>query len=361
MPLPALVAVSIVHERLHAIFPEGTPNRNYCTREMAAKTIFVMLYVGAVVGDDRWIRPDQVTRMTDEQAERTGEDDRRDWIPESLRKNRGEVANRWYAGNTREPIRDETLREGLIRTGAVVEREGLPTTSSKPRYALSSNFANLFRPDLVGNDLLAAIGAWQKSNLSFGALARIEVLRKRAVASDEGVIVTFPNRETRRMEVGPSSDISKAVVEDFAPRFLENPGVIFLSESGNKVVKRDDDLAKAIGLRIQSDKNLPDLILVDLGPTHPLLVFVEVVATDGPIGESRKEALLLLARQAGFPSENVAFVTAYRDRSAPAFKKTVDALAWGSFAWFMSEPNHILKMTDGSRVARTLSALMTSP
>ena len=358
MPLPALVAVSVIHERLHAIYPEGTPNRNYCTREMAAKTVFVMLYVGAVVGDDRWIRPDQVTRMTDEQAVRTGEDHRRDWTSESLRRIRGEVANRWYAGNTREPIRDETLREGLIRTGAVVEREGLPTTSSKPRYALSADFADLFRPDLIGEDLLRAIDAWQKANLSSGALARIEVLRRRAVASDEGVIVTFPNRETRRMEVGPSSDISKAVVEEFAPRFLQKPGVIFLSESGNKVVARDERLARGIGLRIQSDKNLPDLILVDLGPAHPLLIFVEVVATDGPIGESRREALLLLARQAGFPSENVAFVTAYRDRSDPAFKRTVDALAWGSFAWFMSEPDHILRLTDGSQNGLTLWAQM---
>ena len=37
---------------------------------MAAKTIFVMLYTGAVTDRDRWIRPDQVTRMTDDQASR---------------------------------------------------------------------------------------------------------------------------------------------------------------------------------------------------------------------------------------------------------------------------------------------------
>ena len=38
----------------------------------------------------------------------------------------------------------ETLRDGLIRVGAVVERSGLPTTSSKPRYALREGFAALF-------------------------------------------------------------------------------------------------------------------------------------------------------------------------------------------------------------------------
>ena len=45
---------------------------------------------------------------------------------------------------TREPIRDETLREGLVATGAVTERTDLATTSSKPRYASKANFAALF-------------------------------------------------------------------------------------------------------------------------------------------------------------------------------------------------------------------------
>ena len=65
MPLPPLLAVTDIHERLQAIFPEGTANRNYVTHEIAAKTVFVMLYIGAVEGTECWLRPDQVTRMTD--------------------------------------------------------------------------------------------------------------------------------------------------------------------------------------------------------------------------------------------------------------------------------------------------------
>ena len=43
MPLQTLLPVAEVQERLQAIFPEGTANRNYVTREIAAKTVFVML------------------------------------------------------------------------------------------------------------------------------------------------------------------------------------------------------------------------------------------------------------------------------------------------------------------------------
>ena len=144
-------------------------------------------------------------------------------------------------------------------------------------------------------------------------------------------------------------------------RFLERPSVIWLSESRNHVVARDDQLAQDIGLTIQPDRNLPDLILVDLGPAEPLLVFVEVVATAGPVNELRRTALLALATEAGFQEEQVAFVTAYADRDNRAFKGSVSELAWKSFAWFASEPEHIIMLHRGTNVEQAhLSDLMRS-
>ena len=359
MPLPPLLSVPEIHERLKTIFPEGTANRNYVTREIAAKTVFVMLYVGAVESAGYWVRPDQVTRMTDAQAGLGGDVDRKFWLEESTRRAFGDIAGRWYAANTREPIRDETLREGLVRMGAVMEREGLPTTSPLPRYALSESFAKLFDPALIGGALPEAIEDWRKTHLSGGALARVAIMRQGAVAREGRVLVTFPSGETRHMEPGPSSVLSKAVVEEFAPRFLERPGVIWLSESRNKVVARDDRLAREIGLTIRPDRNLPDLILVDLGPVEPLLVFVEVVATAGPVNEARQTALVAIAAEAGFGESQVAFVTAYADRDDAAFKSSVSELAWRSFVWFMSEPERIMVLHRGTDAGRArLSHLM---
>ena len=348
MPLPPLLPVPAIHRRLQIIYPEGTTNRNYVTREMAAKTVFAMLYIGAVEGTERWLRPDQVTRMTDAQAALASVGEREDWFQQSMWPAAGNIEGRWYAANTREPIRDETLRGGLIQTGAVSERKGLPTTSPRPRYALSRSFAALFHPDLEEGMLDEAITAWREANLTSGALARVTLVRRATVAGGERVLVTFPNGETRQMAPGPSSEITKSVVEDFSLRFLEQPGVIWLSESRNQVVARDDQLAQAIGLTIEPDRHLPDLILVDLGPDEPLLVFVEVVATDGPVSDARQTALMAVATDAGFNEDQVAFVTAYSDRSAGAFKKSVDELAWRSFAWFMSEPDQILVLHRGA-------------
>jgi BsuBI/PstI restriction endonuclease domain/BsuBI/PstI restriction endonuclease HTH domain len=344
--LPDLLDRQSVHKRLHLIFPVGTPHRNYCTRELAASTVFAALYIGAVENSDVFFGPKHVYRMTDRQANRTDNISRARYASKILGAGFQPSGHRWYSDNTREPIRDETLREGLVALGAVIEKADVPTTSSKPRYALASNFAALFDPKLEGKSLDGAITSWQKNALNPGALARIVLVRQGAAIGGSHVLVTYPNGETRRMAVGPSALITKAVIEVFALRFLQKPAVLLLSESANKIIDRDDKLSRAIGLKIEADKNLPDAILVDLGPKHPLLVFVEAVATDGPINNRRKSALEELAAKADFPLQHVAFVTAYLDRSGAPFKKTVDTLAWGSYAWFVSEPEGLIELSN---------------
>lgn len=350
--LPNLLPSDQIRVRLEQIFPDGTPNRSYCVRDLAARTVFVMLYIGAIQGTGRWLRPDQVTRMTDAQAAQPAAADRLSWSEISLKSTRIAIPGRWYAVNTREPIRDETLRGGLLLTGAAVAREGIPTTSPLPRYALEPAFAALFDPALQGQALEQQIADWQRTHLTAGALARIQVIRRTAAQSDEDVLVTFPNRETRRLSSGASSIIAKAVIEEFAPRFLVQPAVVLVSESRYKIVARDSELAEAIGLRIKTEENLPDILLVDLGPHEPLLVFVEVVATGGPITPHRQQALLQIAREGGFSAGQVAFVTAYLDRTELVFRQTIPELAWRSFAWFLSEPDHILYLHEGRETHR---------
>jgi hypothetical protein len=365
-PLVPVLPLSQIQERLQVIFTAGTPHRNFVIRDIAVKTLFVMLYLDAVEGTEYWVRPDQVTRMTDEQAALTADADRQTWQKESLLPARESIPGRWYAGNTRESIRDETLRKGLLSLGAATEREGLPTTSSKGRYVLTPGFAALFDPGLDADVLQAAIDKWQAAYLSPEALARVDILRHAAVAGKLGVRVSFPGGEARVMEPGPSSVLSKAVIENFAACFLERPSVIWLSESRNKVVKRDDELLHRIGLNIPTDRLLPDLILVDVGsnpvdvgPNPLLLVFVEVVATAGAFDETRHEALLGITSDASFSLDHVAFVTAYEDRDSAAFKNSVGALPWRSFVWFMSNPTDILVLHRASAARHVrLSELM---
>lgn len=358
--MPPYATRDLVIERLPLIFPEGTPNRGYCIRELAASTVFAAFYIGAVEGSGRYFGPVHVYRMTEEQSA-SADDAARERYVATLRQRKGVVAGtRWYADNTREPIRDETLRDGLVEVGAVLRRDDLPTTSGEPRYALKPAFAALFDPALQGEALEEAIAGFQQAHLSPGALARVAIMRAGAAANASGIRVTFPNGDTRLLAPGPSSVIAQAVVEDFAKRFLMVPAVLWLSESGNTVVMRDDRLASKIGLKIEADKNLPDLILADLAKSEPLILFVEVVATDGAMTERRRNALLALTAAAGFDPRNVLFVTAYQDRQSAGFKKTVAQLAWESLVWFVSEPSQLLALHDdaGRRLKGDLRSVL---
>jgi hypothetical protein len=358
MALPPYVPRDLVAARLPLIFPPGTPNRSYCVRELAASTVFAALYIGAVEGSGLHLGPVHVYRMTDAQALMSAPEQRAAYAAGVLRRNAPVAGKRWYADNTREPIRDETLRDGLVAVGAMLRREDLPTTSGLPRYALKAAFARLFDPDIEGDALAASIADFQAAHLSKSALMRVSLMRSGAAGTASGVRVTFPSGETRQLAPGPSSVISQAVVEVFAARFLARPAVVWLSESGNKIVLRDDRIAQAIGLRIEADRNLPDLILADLGPAEPLIVFVEVVATDGAITPRRQEAILAMTDAAGFRRSQIAFLTAYQDRESAGFRKTAAQLAWRSFAWFVSEPDKIIVLYDGGLLPARLSDLL---
>lgn len=354
MKMPDLPELAEIHRRLTYIFPEGTENRNYVIREMAAKTIFVMLYAGAIQGNERWVRPSQVVDMGNEQSFKQGAEDRHFWSTYTLSKKSVRPADAWYAPNSRESVRDETLRSGLMPCHAVIAKKGVPTTSSKPRYCLSASFADLFSPDLTDNELDQKIEEWQSKHLNKAALARIRLIKSSISNAEDSLTVTFPGGEKRKLAPGPSSVIAKEVIEVFAPKFLKAPAVLWLSESGNKVVARDEELAKSLGLKIDASKALPDIILVDIGEdsdgSDMLFIFTEIVATDGPVNRERKIALTRIAADAGFSNKNLAFLTAFMDRAASPFKKAITELAWGSYAWFVSEPENLIDLRDGKAI-----------
>lgn len=349
--LPEIPDLDTVKRRVESIFPAGIDNHGYVTREMASKTIFVMLYTDAIEGHG-WLRPNQITRMTDVAADARGEDDRRNWTKASLLA-RGDIPGRWYADNTREPIRDETLRYGLLAFGAVVEREGLKTTASTPRWALAADFAELFL--CSEEEFPARVTEWRANHLTPAALARLAAVQAGIAGGKEGeILVTLPNLRTRVLAPGESSIIAKAVVEEFAPRFLERPGVVWLSESSRKDEGADLRLAKLVKLDLSESRILPDVILVDLAEGRSQFVFVEVVSTDGPINEQRKTDLTKLLEQGGHSLADAAFVTAFLDRGQASFRRLSSHIAWDSYVWFAAEPEKMIHFRDLEHETRKL-------
>lgn len=353
-----LPQIEEIQDRLKRIFPRDVDINGYIIREMGAKSVYAMLYCFCVE-ENEWIRPATITCMTDEQAAIQDPESRRQWLMliQGAKAPR-DIPGRWYKPNTREPIRDETLRE-MVRLGAVIERTGLPTTSPLPRYSLHGKFTALFNPDLQGKALEDAIIAWQNGFLSAPALARLALYKRLLSSQSDGVLINLPNGETRKLASGPSSELAKAVVEQFTKHFMKEPAVILISESAKKLLLKDDEICKAIGFNVNVSGVLPDLILAELGEEQPIIVFVECVATDGPINDRRKQELIMLAKEANYKETDCAYVTVFGDRSDSASRKLVPSTAWNTFIWYASEPEEIVFLRKGGEARRTsIGAMM---
>ena len=150
------------------------------------------------------------------------------------------------------------------------------------------------------------------------------------------------------MRVGHIATITMEVAEASTGRLLQQQSVVFLGEPGDKAVDREEALAKPIGLNLDNySRNVSDVLFSDVHSDARNAVFVEVVATDGAMTVQRKASLLEVATNGGMNPENVYFVSAFADRTAPAFRRLVSELAWGTFAWFRAEPEKLIAFREG--------------
>lgn len=343
-PLPGLSSVEEVKRRLELIFPETFPDRRILVGIMAARVIFVFLYGGFIEGKGRFLRPSHVYFFTEEQANKITDSDRNQWLSVATRPGYRPEGKRWYADTSREPIRDDLMRNQLMRLGIVQKLPGYSPTSSLPINYLSSHFAALFNPVLTGETLTAAIHEWQIRHLDPATLQRM-ALRAQGVQARKGdVFIEMPDGSRTRISAGPSSQIIKGLIEDFTSRHMENPAVLWLSASDKKAYPQFVELAAQVGLRFNLNAELPDLILADIGD-RVRFIFCEVVATDGAVTEVRKQALIALVSDSNIPESAVRFLSAFEDREATAFRKNFSQIAVDSMVWFRTEPDLLMILT----------------
>jgi len=301
-----------------------------------------MLYCLAVEGSSRWIAPKAVVEMSDRQAGTADLQARLGYLNRILKAKEKADGQAWLSTNSREGIRDEAIR-ALKELGAVIERD-LPKTSGKGRYALTADFADLFDPDRSDIDRKTGVTVWRQAHLSRAELARVAIRAAQTVTN-----VTLPNGTTQPLSAGPSQVIIKAVVEQFAPRFLTEPVVLSYSDSTAPVRYVDKTLMRRLGLEHGPGDPLPDVLLADTA--EPLrFVAVEAVATEGPVNPARMAAMTTWLKQSGFDAQDMYFVTAYLDRGDAAFRKTVGEVAWRTALWFVAEPEYLLAALDGSEL-----------
>lgn len=340
--------------RLQIIFPRAAFD-TVLSSPLAGMAIAALVHVDAVcaAGDAAegvtWARPSTVIWMTDETLAHSTDDERKTWRTAAARGSRyvAELHDQWgvasqpvYKENSRETLRDETFRRWREH-GALRMRPGLPTSSSLPRWSLLDDFADLFDPGLTGDLFEAAATHWREAHLDPGARLKAAFALD-AEAARHSVSVDLPNGTTRTLEPGISSIILKGVVETWATARLGQAVVLTISEPGDKVHLGDEKTLQALGIKIDLANVLPDALIADIAADPVHFWIIEAVATDGPVSDERRKALLAWAAQQNIQADRCSFLTAFRSRNDAAAKKRIKDLASGTWAWFADEPSHEL-------------------
>ncbi|GAV21073.1 hypothetical protein MMIC_P2052 [Mariprofundus micogutta] len=343
--LPALSTLEEIRRRLNLIFPESFPDRTILVGDMAAKVIFVFQYGGFIDGNEQYLRPSFIYLFTEEQAKKKSDQERIEWSSSTTKPKFKPEGVRWYSDGTREPIRDDLIKNELIKFGVVTKLPGYATTSPKPTLALANHFSALFAPDLTDEALNTAIEEWRKTHLDQTVLQRMALKAKGIQAKKGDILIEMPDETKIRISAGPSSLIIQGLIEDYTKRHMEDPAVLWISESDQKEHLHLKELSESVGLRFDLNMELPDLILAEFGDPIEFL-FCEIVASDGAITEARRETLLQIVEGSKIPVDSVKFLTAFEDREAQAFRKNFSKLAVGSLVWFRTEPELIVLLSN---------------
>ena len=240
-----------------------------------------------------------------------------------------------YAPNTRETFRRFSVHQ-LVQAGLVVpnpDNPSRPVNSPKTVYQIAPDAWRLLRT-LKSKDWKNALATYRARQ---GALAtryaRIRDLKRIPVRMDRS--------RALQLTPGAHSQLIKAVVEQFAARFVPGSQLLYVGDTGKKWAYRDDKSLLTLGIQLDEHGKMPDVAIHDR--KRNWLVLVEVVTSHGPVNPKRHEELraLFSGSRAG-----LVFVTAFPSR--PVMSKYWNELAWETEVWVADHPDHMIHL-NGSR------------
>lgn len=130
-------------------------------------------------------------------------------------------------------------------------------------------------------------------------------------------------------------EVQVKVINYFAPRYVPGGKVIYLGDTSNKDLYRNDAILKEICIPISEHRKLPDIVIYD--EARQWLFLIEVVTSHGPVSPKRMLELEEFLKDCRVGK---VYVTAFPDKAE--FKKNVADIAWETEVWIADTPDHII-------------------
>jgi hypothetical protein len=240
-----------------------------------------------------------------------------------------------YAPNTRETFRRQTMHQ-LVAAGVALYNPDNPT-----RPVNSPKAVYQIEPETL--KLLCTFGtsAWVKNLAAYLKKRKTLTARYARAREMRKLPVKLATGETMRLSPGDHSELIKAIIEEFAPRFVPGGVLIYAGDTGEKWGYFDKELLSKLDVEVDGHGKMPDLVLYY--PEREWLLLVESVTSHGPVDGKRHDEL---ARLFAGSKAGLVYVTAFPSRAV--MTRYLGKIAWETEVWVADAPSHLIHF-NGAR------------
>jgi adenine-specific DNA-methyltransferase len=240
-----------------------------------------------------------------------------------------------YAPNTRETFRRQTMHQ-FVEAGLA-----MPNPDDPGRPVNSPRFCYQVEPTAL--TLLRTYGTPRWANSLKSYLRSVETLKQRYARARELKMVPVTLAEGREVYLTPGahSQLVKAIIDEFAPRFVPGGHVIYVGDTGNKWRYFDEGALRTLDVTVDIHGKMPDVVIHDV--ERDWLVLIEAVTSHGPVNPKRREELASLFRDA---RPGLVYVTAFLTRNDMA--RYISDISWETEVWVREAGTHLIHF-DGKR------------
>lgn len=234
-----------------------------------------------------------------------------------------------YAPNTRETFRRQTMHQ-FVAAGIALynpDEPGRPVNSPKAVYQIE--------PETL--TLLKAYGSpsWDKSLQDYLSIRKTLAARYAKAREQKLIPVQITPGQEINISPGEHSELIKAIVEDFAPRYVPGGVLVYVGDTGEKWGYFDKGLLAELGVSVDSHGKMPDVVLYYSEKNWLLLV--ESVTSHGPVDGKRHAEL---ARLFAGATAGLVYVTAFPSRQL--MTRYLSEIAWETEVWVADAPSHLI-------------------
>lgn len=240
-----------------------------------------------------------------------------------------------YAPNTRETFRRQSMHQ-FIEAGVCLynpDQPHRPVNSPKAVYQIE--------PHLL--KVLKLVGTKGYTDALKGFLATRKTLVQQYAKAREMEMVPVKVKEGYQISLSPGnhSELIRAIVENFGPRFAPGGELVYVGDTGDKHGFFDKDLLASLRMVLDNHGKLPDVVMYMRDKNWLLLI--ESVTSHGPVESKRQIELAKLFKPC---TAGLVYVSAFPDRKT--FLRFLDVIAWESEVWIADAPTHMIHF-NGAR------------